>query len=59
MEGDLAELEAKNEASKENVTKIEQQLQPIRERINDIGQRYDEIYKMQTRIGEWCSGGNL
>lgn len=52
LEGDLAELEAKNEASKDNVAKITRQLQPIRERLQDIGQRYDKIYKVQTKIGE-------
>ena len=49
-------LEAENEASKGNVAKVEQQLKPIRERLRDISQRYDEIYTVQTRIGEWFTG---
>ncbi|KAK7096680.1 DNA repair protein RAD50-like [Littorina saxatilis] len=55
LEGDLAELEAKYEASKENVIKIEKQLEPIRQRLTDIGQRYDEIYKIQSKIESFKS----
>ncbi|KAL8624024.1 hypothetical protein ACOMHN_041614 [Nucella lapillus] len=50
MEGDLAEQEAKYEASKDNVDKLEEQLKPVRERLTDIGQRYEKVYKVQTNI---------
>ncbi|XP_076445993.1 DNA repair protein RAD50-like [Babylonia areolata] len=50
MEGDLAEQEAKFEASKDNVRKLKEQLKPIRDRLTDIGQRYQEVYRVQTDI---------
>jgi hypothetical protein len=51
MESDLAENETKFEAARMKGEEIDKQLQPIRERLEDISLRYNQIIEVQTRIG--------
>ena len=51
LEGDVAELETKLEATKVDVMRVEQQLQPIVDRLSTINHRYHEVYVVQTKIG--------
>ncbi|XP_060561862.1 DNA repair protein RAD50-like isoform X1 [Ruditapes philippinarum] len=55
LECDLAEQEAKLEASKESVNKVNSQLKPIEEKMNKIDEQSAEIFGIQNKITQYGS----
>ncbi|ESP01816.1 hypothetical protein LOTGIDRAFT_139048 [Lottia gigantea] len=50
IQGDLADLNVKYQTSEESVAKIETELKPLQDKLNQLGTRAQETYKISSNI---------
>ena len=52
LHSELKEAEARYVSSRERVENIERNLQPIQDKLHQLNSRRDELYRMNTKIGQ-------